>query len=56
MGEYKRFLMKMSVDAMDEYEQMKDHCLISTIDRSAVSGKYLYNIYLECTIISKTFK
>ena len=36
-GKYERSSIKVNEDASKEYEQLKNHCLFSTIDRNAVS-------------------
>ena len=41
------------MDALNESERLKDHCLLSTVDRNTVLDRSII-IILECTIISKT--
>ena len=50
-GKYERSSIKVNEDASKEYEQLKNHCLFSTIDRNAVSDN-TFTIF-ECAIISK---
>lgn len=53
-GKYERSSIKVNEDASKEYEQLKNHCLFSTIERNAVSDNTFTIFVLNVQSLAKT--
>ena len=52
-GEYSRSSIKVNIDALNEYDRLKDYCFFSTINRDAVSDDTLAIFIMNVQSLAK---